>query len=203
MINLDDVARNTSRHIRLCKDEWYVSLWRSEDITFNPRKLNEQLEKISLERLQDHINGKHTTVSPKKEEYVDNVILNIALQESIDRDIGVSSTTLNWNSLGTSATAEVITQTDLVAELTDTAYARKQFSTAGTRGRTGQSAILAMLWDDTSLDSTPTTIREAGIHWHLSDSSKCHARAVFSDFSFDAGDTFIVRATELQQNGSL
>lgn len=31
----------------------------------------------------------------------------------------------------------------------------------------------------------------------------CHARAVYSDFSLDAGDTFVVRATELQQNGTL
>ena len=177
MINLADAAKNLSRHISLQKDEWYVSKWRADDVQFNPRRLNEQLEKISLERFYDYQNGTHKTAHPVQEEYVDNVLLNIGLQESIDRDIGVSSTTIDWLSLGTSATAEAVTQTDLQAELTDTAYSRKQLSVDGSRSRASQTAVYAALWDDSSLDSTPKTIWETGLHWHASDASKCHARA--------------------------
>lgn len=201
---LDELSKCASRHTKLSSDEWYIGHFKKDDIQFSQgRNLNNELENYMYERLEDELNHTNKTIRPIKEVFTDNVILNQGIQESIDRDIGVSSTELDYNSLGTSSTAELVTQTDLGTELTDSAYARKQFSVAGTRTRSSQTMILAMLWDDTSLDSPPTTVKESGVHWHLSDASKCHARAVFSDFTIDSGDVLVVRITELQQNGTL
>jgi hypothetical protein len=62
---------------------------------------------------------------------------------------------------------------------------------------------LGMLWDSSDFDSVPVTIRESGVHWHLTDASKCHARVVSTDFSLDTGDLFVVQINELQENGTL
>jgi hypothetical protein len=198
------MSKCASRHISFKANEWYVGQYHNNDIQFKEgRTLNDQIEKVILEQIEDEINGKHTTPIPVKQVYSDNVILNQGLQESIDRDIGSVSTALDYASIGTDNTAEAVTQTDLLAELTDAAYGRKQYSTAGTRTRNAQTAVWAILWDETSLDSPPETITEAGIHWHVSDAAKCHSRVVFSDFTLDTGDTLVIRTTELQQNGSL
>lgn len=201
---LDETAKHSSIHTKLTGDEWYIGLFKKDDIQFHGgRNLNNEIEQCLIEQLSDHVNHTNKAVKPVKQIFTDNVILNTGIQESIDRDIGASTTTLDWASLGTSSTAENVSQTDLIAELTDTAYSRKQFSVAGTRTRTSQTAVFAMLWDDTSLDSPPTALTEAGIHWHASDTNKCHARAVFSSFSLGTGDTLVVRTTELQTNGTL
>jgi len=194
----------TSRHISMKGNEWYVGQFHKDDIQFKEGPtLNSQLEKYILEQIEDQINGTHTTALPVKQVYSDNVILNQGIQESIDRDIGAVSTELDYASIGTDNTAEDVTQTDLQTELTDAAYTRKQYSVAGTRTRNLQTAVWAILWDETSLDSPPETITEAGIHWHVSDALKCHSRVVFSDFTLDTGDTLVIRTTELQQNGTL
>ena len=201
---LEKLSKGSSRHIKFSGNEWYVGQFHRNDIEFKPgHTLNAQIEKYILEQIEDDINGTNKTVRPVKQLYSDNVVLNQGIQESIDRDIGASSTALDYASLGTSSTAEDITQTDLQTELTDTAYARKQFSVVGTRTRNLQTAVWAVLWDETDLDSPPTTIKEAGIHWHLSSASMCHSRVVFTDFTLDTGDTLVIRTTELQQNGTL
>lgn len=196
-------AEDLSHHIKLHKDHWGFTSWHAGTVSLNPSHIVEQNEKLMNENLNDLINGLNTTVRPKKFESLNNVILLQGIKESIDRDIGAVSTELDWSSLGTSATAESESQTDLQAEFTDTAYARRVFSTAGSRNRVNQTMKLGILWDDTSFDSLPVTIRESGVHWHLSDASKCHARVVSTDFVLDAGDLFVVQVNELQENGTL
>jgi hypothetical protein len=196
-------ASELSHHIKLHKDHWGFSSWHADSISFNPSQIVEQTEKLLSENLNDLINGLNTTTRPKKFESLNNVILLQGIKESIDRDIGVVSTDLDWCSLGTNSTAEAESQTDLQAEFTDTAYARKVFSTAGSRSRVNQTMKLGMLWTGTSFDSLPVTIKEAGVHWHLSDASKCHARVVSTDFVLDSGDLFVVQINELQENGTL
>jgi len=196
-------AEDLSHHIKLHKDHWGFSSWHAGSVSFNPSQIVEQTEKLLSENLNDVINGLNTTTRPKKFESLNNVILLQGIKESIDRDIGAVSTELNWSSIGTSATSESESQTDLQTEFTDSAYARKVFSTGGSRNRVNQTMKLGMLWDDTSFDSVPVTIREAGVHWHLSGASKCHARVVSTDFVLDAGDLFVVQINELQENGTL
>lgn len=196
-------AEDLSHHIKLHKDHWGFTSWHAGTVSLNPSHIVEQSEKLMNENLNDLINGLNTTVRPKKFESLNNVILLQGIKESIDRDIGAVSTELDWSSLGTSATAESESQTDLQAEFTDAAYTRRVFSTGGSRNRVNQTMKLGILWDDTSFDSVPVTIRESGVHWHLSDASKCHARVVSTDFVLDAGDLFVVQVNELQENGTL
>jgi hypothetical protein len=132
-----------------------------------------------------------------------NIIVTAGMNESIDRDIGASSTQLDYNSLGTSSTAESASQTDLVAEDSGGSYARKRFSTEGSRARVNQTAKYGMLWTDTDVSTTPLGIKEAGIHWHASDASKMHARVVITTFTLDPGDLFVVQINELHENGTL
>ena len=196
-------AEDLSHHIKLHKDHWGFTSWHAGTVSFNPSHIVEQSEKLMNENLNDWINGLNTTVRPKKFESLNNVILLQGIKESIDRDIGVVSTDIDYCSIGTSSTAESESQTDLQSEFTDTAYARRQFSVNGSRARVNQTMKLGMLWDDTFFDSVPVTIREAGVHWHLSDTLKCHARVVSTDFVLDSGDLFVVQINELQENGTL
>lgn len=196
-------ASKLSHHFKLHSDLWGFTMWNKDDVSINPSRVIEENEQLLHENLNDLVNGLNTTCRPKKFEALDNVILLQGIKQSIDRDIGAASTSLNWSSLGTSSTAEAEAQTDLQSEFSDTAYARKVFSSAGVRQRVNQTMKLGMLWDDSSFDSPPVTIREAGVHWHLSDSSKCHARVVSTDFILDAGDLFVVQINELQENGTL
>jgi hypothetical protein len=200
---LKSEAQDLSHHIKLHKDHWGFTSWHAGSITFNPTRVVEQSEQIMKENLNDLESGLNTTVRPKKFESLNNVILLQGIKESIDRDIGSVSTSLDYSSIGTSSTAEAESQTDLQTEFTDTAYARKQFSTQGSRSRVNQTMKLGMLWDDTSFDSTPVTIKESGVHWALTGSLKCHARVVSTDFVLDAGDLFVVQINELQENGTL
>jgi hypothetical protein len=200
---LKSEAQDLSHHIKLHKDHWGFTSWHAGSITFNPTRVVEQSEKIMKENLNDLESGLNTTVRPKKFESLNNVILLQGIKESIDRDIGSVSTSLDYSSIGTSSTAEAESQTDLQTEFTDTAYARKRFSTQGSRSRVNQTMKLGMLWDDTSFDSTPVTIKESGVHWALTGSLKCHARVVSTDFVLDAGDLFVVQINELQENGTL
>lgn len=201
--SLHETAGDLSHHIKLHKDSWSFTSWNTGSITFNPSQIVKENEKLITENLNDLVNGLNTTIRPKKFESLNNVILLQGIKESIDRDIGVSSTSLDWNSLGSSSTAESESQTDLVTEFTDTAYARKVFSTVGSRSRNNQTMKLGMLWTSSSFDSVPVTVREAGVHWHLTDASKCHARVVSTDFVLDSGDLFVVQINELQENGTL
>jgi hypothetical protein len=208
-IDINDEAVGISRHINLRTDEWWVAKYRKKDCPFiglTGDKLHFAINKNFNERVNDKINGKHTTHMPIQEEVLNNIITNIGMQESLDRDIAVASTSIDWLSLGTGTNAEDPTNTALQTELTDTAYARLRFSTEGSRTRTNQTATYAMLADHTILDSPPTTINEAGLEWNATKgtANTIHARAKFSSgFPLDTGDILVIRATELQANGTI
>lgn len=202
--NLNDITAGLSKHIKVSTDIWYLSLWKEKDCPFNPRHLDRDIDKYLIERELDKINDRHTTVIPIKEEFKNNVILNIGMNESIDRDIAVVSTNLNFMSVGISATAESVTQTDLIAEIAGGGYARRQLSTTGTRTRVNQTMKLGTSFNDTQVGATlPVTLREAGIHWDVSAASKCHCRIVHSGFTVNTGDLFVALLNELQENGVL
>jgi hypothetical protein len=192
-----------SRHFKLKNNTWGFTSWNKGTVSFNPTRIIEQNEKLLSENLNDLLNGLNTTTRPKKFEPNENVILIQGIKESIDRDLGTAVTVLDWCGLGSSATAEAESQTDLQAEFSDTAYARKVFSSVGSTSRINQTMKLGMLWDESSFDAVPVTIREAGIFWHLSASLNCHARVVSTDFVMDTGDLFVVQINELQENGTL
>jgi len=200
---LKDIAKDVSKHIKLHKNIWGFTQWKAGDVSFDRTKIIDQNEKLLKEWAIDLDNNTHKSVEPIKFEGNENVILIQGIKESIDRDIGAVSTDIDYSSLGTSSTAESESQTDLQAEFGDTAYARLRFSTVGQRTRVNQTAKYGMLWDDSSFDSVPVSIKEAGAHWHLSDALKCHARVVSTTFSLDAGDLFVVQINELQENGTL
>ena len=157
---IQDQAKELSHHIKMSKDSWSFTSYHAGSITFNPSQIVEENEKLIAENLNDLVNGLNTTIRPKKFESLNNVILLQGIKESIDRDIGVASTELNWNSLGSSSTAEAESQTDLQSEFTDTAYARKVFSTAGSRSRVNQTMKLVILCIATSLEATPRIKKE-------------------------------------------
>ena len=200
---LHETAEGLSHHIKINADSWGFTLWDGKDVSFNPTNIVQENEKLLSEVQNDLVNNRITTARPKKFESMDNVILLQGIKESIDRDIGAVSTQLDYCSIGSNSTAEAESQTDLQTEFTDSAYSRKRFSTQGSRSRVSQTMKLGMLWDDTSFDSTPRTIKESGVHWAATGTTKCHARVVSTDFVLDAGDLFVVQINELQENGTL
>ena len=202
-ISLHETAQGLSHHIKIHADSWGFTLWDGKDVSLNPTNIIQENEKLLLEVQNDLINNRITTARPKKFEAMNNVILIQGIRESIDRDIGAVSSQLDYGSLGSSSTSEAESQTDLQAEFTDSAYSRKRFSTQGSRSRVNQTMKLGMLWDDSSFDATPRTIKEAGVNWAVSGTNKCHARVVSTDFVLDAGDLFVVQINELQENGTL
>ena len=200
---LHKTAQDLSHHIKINADSWGFTLWDGKDVSFNPTNIVDENERLLLEVQNDLLNNRITTARPKKFESMDNVILLQGIKESIDRDIGAVSSQLDYCSIGSNSTSEAESQTDLQAEFTDSAYARKRFSTQGSRSRVNQTMKLGMLWDDSSFDATPRTIKEAGVNWAISGTTKCHARVVSTDFVLDAGDLFVVQINELQENGTL
>lgn len=195
-------AQDVSRHIKLHSNIWGFTQW-GDGIGIRPRHVIDDNNKLLNEWKEDLINDTNKSPEPIKFEPFLNVILLQGIKESIDRDLGISSSVNDWASLGNSSSSESEAQTDLVSEFTDTAYARKQFSVEGQQARTNQTAKYGMLWDDTSFDATPRSIYEAGIHWHLTNSNSCHARVVSTLFTLNAGDLFVSQISELQENGVL
>jgi len=206
-INAEDIFKAEieplGRHVRAITHKWAFTLWKGDEVTIRPRHVIDDNEKLLKEWADDLINGTNKSPDPLKFEPNENVILIQGMKESIDRDFGLVSTKLDWASIGNSNTSEDEIQTDLIAEFSDTAYSRKVFSTQGSQQRVNQTGKLGMLWDDTSFDATPRVIREAGVHWHLTNSNACHCRVVSTDFTLDAGDLFVSQISELQQNGTL
>jgi len=201
-INLDEVADSVSKHVTLGKEEWYISQWKKSETNFTKDNILEELERLSVDRIKNPT----TAVQPINEDLVDNIITTVGLNHTGDLQIGVVSTTLDWNSLGTGTGAEVLGDTDLGTELTGSPYVRKQFSVVGTRVRTNQTITFAMLWDDTDVPTSPGVpyaVAESGVHFAVSGSSNIYARAVFTVFNLDAGDILVIRATVLHQNGTL
>ena len=198
-----EYAAPLSKHVKLSTNLWGFTLWKKGDVSIRPNHVLKDNMTLLEEYRQDLINGTNRSAKPKKFEIPVNIILINGMKQSIDRDIGVVTTTIDWASLGSSSTAELESHTDLQAEFTDTNYDRKQISTGGSRQRINQTAYYAMLWDDTDFDAFPRSVNEAGLHWHATNSNACHARVVSTTFTFDSGDLFVSQITELQANGSV
>lgn len=201
-INLNDYLPTIPDHISLSNDKWLLSKWREDEITFRPGHVIDDHEKIWNEMIECDFNPRKTII-PTQWQIRDNVITTIGMSESIDRDIGVVSTTVNWASIGTSATAESESHTDLQAEDSGGSYARKQISTLGQRTRVNQTAKYGMVWDDGDISAAGLAIKEAGLHWHASSASKCHCRVSFTTFTLNTGDLFVSQINETHANGTL
>ena len=192
---------NGPEHIWTQHNLWTLSGWKENEVQFNRNHIIDEVEKLQLELANDIINGKETTPRPIYLETTDNIITNIGLTESAKRDTGEVSTTLTHNSIGTNSTTPTVSDTDLNTEDTGGSYARQAYATAGQRKVSNQTAKYGMLWDDTTISAAPLTIQESGIHWHVSDASKMHARVTFTSFELTAGDLFVTQINELHQNG--
>ena len=203
LVDLHEIAKDLPKHVKISADYWYLGLYKRKDLGMSDRDFLRNLDKILVEQELDKLNNKHSTIQPIKSEIRNNVILNQGMEESIDRDINVSSTALDFASVGTSSTAEAATQTDLIAEDSGGGYARRQFSVTGTRTRLNQTMKLSESFNDTQVSAVPITLKEAGVHWTVATASTCHARVVFSDFILDTGDLFVFQINELQENGTV
>lgn len=201
-IDVDSYLRKIPDHIHTSNDKWLLSKWNESEITFRPRHVIDDHEKIWNEMIECEFNP-NKTVLPTQWDLKDNVITTIGMSESIDRDIGAVSTTINWVSIGTSSTAESESQTDLQAEDSGGSYARKQISTLGQRTRVNQTAKYGMVWDDGDISAVGLAIKEAGLHWNVSAASKCHCRVSFTTFTLNTGDLFVSQINETHANGTL
>lgn len=199
-INEVELARRLSKHVHFAVDHWDLSMW-DKSMVRSTTKQNQitELEKI----LEENKTNPNKTIQPHKHEKVDNVVLNTGLQLGIDLLINASSNRIDYNSLGTSSTAESVSQTNLQAEDSGGSYTRLQFSTVGVRSRTNQTLTMKALWADTNLSSSTLTVKESGVHWGSSGTSNCYSRAVFTDFTFQIGFLLLVSISEVHQNGTL
>ena len=92
-MNIDNLVNNNSRHIRFGISNWTISKWNEDEISFNPRNIIKEHEKILSENPK-------TSVLPSKIEHSNNVILTQGLTESAKRDAGLASTAIDYVSLG-------------------------------------------------------------------------------------------------------
>lgn len=195
-MDFEELKNSLSRHVSFKYNDWTIAKFKEAECDGLTIK---DFHKIFSER-------KGTTISPIQIETKNNIILQQGLSESAKRDSGASSSAIDYMSLGTDGTAESESHTDLQAELSGSPYVRKQLSTLGSRAVVNYTSKYGMIWttaDVPSAESIPITIREAGIHWHLSDASKCHARVAFSDFALDSGDLLVVQINETMANGTV
>lgn len=190
-----------AEHISVKQDVWTLSAWKENEVQFNKNHIIDDMEKLQLEIANDILNNKNTTPRPIYFEVDDNILTLIGLTESAKRDTGETSTTLTHNSIGTSSTAAAESDVNLGAEDTGGSYARKAYATDGQRKVTSQTAKYGMLWDDGDVSAVPLSIKESGVHWHVSDASTLHARVTFTTFSMSSGDLFVTQINELHQNG--
>lgn len=192
-MEITDLAKRTSKHIRLSQDDWYLTMWNKSILkSKNKQEQLKELHKIILE------GGK-----PIQADHVQNIVVNQGLQQGIDLLIGASSTTIDYASVGTDGTAEAVTQTDLQAEDTGGSYARQQFSVAGIRSRANQTLTLEMLWGDGDVSAVPINLKEAGVHTALTGANNIYSRAVFTTFNLQTDFILYVAITETHQNGVL
>ena len=190
-----------SDHIALQTDLWTVSAWREDEVQFKGTHIIDQIEKVEAELANDLFNGKNTVARPIYFENAYNKLTLIGLTESAKRDTGETSTTLTHNSIGTDSTAATESDVNLGAEDTGGSYARKAYATDGQRKVTSQTAKYGMLWDDGDVSAVPLSIKESGVHWHVSNANSMHARVTFTTFSMSSGDLFVTQINELHQNG--
>jgi len=187
-------------HINQKSDLWTMTGWHSNEVSFNPKRIIDEVEKLERDLLNDFMNGKNTAPRPFYLQNVPNVITLIGLTESAKRDTDEVSSSLSHSSVGSDATAPAESQTDLLVEFSNTLYARRDYATQGQRKVINQTSKYGMLWDDTSFDTTPETLRETGINWSLAGAANMHARVTFTAFILNAGDLFVVQINELQAN---
>jgi len=198
---LDIQYEGGNEHVWSTTNKWTLSLWDENEVQLNGTKIIDQVEQLEEELADDIINGTNKAVTPKGLICTDNIITNIGLTESAKRDTGEVSTTLTHNSIGTNSTTATVSDTDLNTEDSGGSYARQAYASAGQRKVSNQTAKYGMLWDDSKISSAPLTIKESGIHWHVSDGSKMHARVTFTSFELTTGDLFVTQINELHQNG--
>ena len=195
-MDFEQLRDSLSRHVSFKYNEWTIAKFKESECDGLTIK---DFDKIIAER-------EGTTIIPTQIETKNNIILQNGLAESAKRDIGTSSTAIDYMSLGTNGTAESESHTDLQAELSGSPYVRRQLSTLGSRAVVNYTTKYGMLWTTAHVPSSasiPITIKEAGIHWHATDASKCHARVAFSDFALDAGDLLVVQINETMANGTV
>lgn len=190
-----------SEHISLQTDLWTISAFKENEIKFNPTHIIDEIEKYENELLNDLVNYKYTTPRPIYYTNAYNILTTIGLAQSAKRDTGEVSTTNTHNSIGTSSTTPVESDTGLGAEDSGGSYARRAYATLGQRKVVSQTAKYGMLWDDGDVSAVPISIKESGIHWASTGSSTIHARVTFTTFSMSSGDLFVTQINELHQNG--
>lgn len=188
-------------HVSHQSDMWTLSKWRKDEVSLRPTHIIDDIEKLQAEIYNDIINNKHTSPKPTQLENTYNIITLIGLTESAKRDTGEVSTTLTHNSIGTDSTTATESDTDLNTEDSGGSYARLGYAASGQRKVSNQTAKYGMLWTDSTVSSAPISIKESGVHWHVSNASSMHARVTFTTFSLTSGDLFVTQINELHQNG--
>ena len=188
-------------HISLQSDLWTMSAFKSNEITFRPQYIIDEIEKYQNELLNDLYNNKTTTARPIFYENSYNILTTIGLTQSAKRDTGEVSTTNTHNSIGTSSTTPTEADVGLGAEDSGGSYARRAYASAGQRKVVSTTAKYGMLWQDSNVSAVPISIKESGVHWASSGSSNIHARVTFTTFSMSSGDLFVTQINELHQNG--
>jgi len=202
---LDGNATPVKGHLHQKTDWWTLSAWKSNEVTFDPRHIIDEIEELERDLLDDIHNSKNTVPRPIYLQNKVNIITLIGLTQSAKRDTGEAvgegaGGGVQYTSVGSGGTAELEGNTNLETEFTDTAYARKDLDVVGQRKVLNQTAKYGVLFDDNSFDATPRSIKEAGLHWHTTDTAKLHARVTFTEFTLNAGDLFVIQINELQEN---
>jgi len=201
---IDGDAGILDGHIHQKTDWWTLSGWKGNEVHFDPRHIIDEIESLERDIHEDIVNRKNTCPRPIYLQNKVNVITLIGLTQSAKRDtneaVGEGTGGVQYISVGSTGTAEVEGDTNLAAEFTDTAYARKDLDVDGQRKVLNQTAKYGVLFDDTSFDATPRNILESGLHWHTTDTAKMHARVTFTQFTLNAGDLFVIQINELQEN---
>ena len=190
-----------SEHLSIQSDLWTMSAFKSNEITFRPQYIIDEIEKYQNELLNDLYNNKVTTARPIYYENSYNILTTIGLTQSAKRDTGEVSTTNTHNSIGTSSTTPTEADVGLGAEDSGGSYARRAYASAGQRKVVSTTAKYGMLWQDSNVSAVPISIKESGVHWASSGSSNIHARVTFTTFSMSSGDLFVTQINELHQNG--
>ena len=189
-------------HISHKSDLWTMSMWKEDEVSFRDHHILDDIEKLQLDIANDLVNDKNTAPRPEQYEVEFNVITLIGLTESAKRDTAETSTTLTHSSIGTNSTTATESDTDLNTEDTGGSYARAAFSgSLGQAKVASQTAKYGMLWNDSTISAAPLTIKEAGIHWHVTNASSMHARVTFTSFNLTKGNLFVTQMNELHQNG--
>lgn len=189
-------------HETVSKDTWIIAGFKEDEISFNPHKIVDEFDKLMLEIVEAEQNPAKT-VLPHYMSITDNIALLTGITHDLKLGTGEETATFDYVSLGTDATAENESHTDLQAEDSGGSYARLQVSVAGQRKVVNQTAKYGVQWLDSNISATGTTYRETGLHWHLSDTDKCFARAVPTAFQFDSGDIYVTRINVVRANASL